>query len=284
MLNEAITQSLAGRVAFLDLLPFSYAELIESEFKKKTEGFDMKDWLFTGFYPPIYDGEVLPTDWMPQYIRTYIERDVRQLKNITNLLLFEKFVRLCAGRTGQELNFTSLSVETGVDVKTIQSWIGVLVSSYIVFLLPPFYKNFNKTLVKRPKLYFYDTGLACALLGIKKSTHLNSHPLMGALFETMIVSEFQKFRANAGLLNKYYYWRDKTGREIDMIIDYGNSAVPVEIKMSNTYQKSFTKNVKYWLSLSGEKRGAVIYNGELKMNMSEGVTVLPWKNFEEVLV
>ena len=200
------------------------------------------------------------------------------------MLIFEKFMRLLAGRTGQELNYSSLSVEVGVDVKTIQSWLSILVSSYIVYLLPPFYKNYNKTIVKRPKLYFYDTAIACSLLGIQKIEHLQSHPLKGALFECLIVSEIIKQQNNTGKKESLYYWRDKTGREIDLIIDKTSTFIPVEIKSGKTIHNEFFKNLRYWLKLTGEKQGKVIYAGDSDQKRSEGIDIISWKNLNDFLI
>ncbi|NLO02106.1 MAG: DUF4143 domain-containing protein, partial [Bacteroidales bacterium] len=217
-------------------------------------------------------------EWIPNYIKTYIERDVRQIKNITDLLVFERFMRLLAGRTGQELNYTSLSVEAGVDVKTIQSWIGILESSFIIFLLRPFYKNFNKTIVKRPKLYFYDSAIACSLLQIRTINHLINHPLRGALFECFMIAEVVKKQMNGGKEFELYFWRDKTGREIDLIIDTPSETIPVEIKAGKTVHQEFFKNIRYWLNLSGEKNGKVLYAGDTEQKRSEGIEVVSWKN------
>lgn len=177
LLLQNITQTLAGRVAYLELLPFSVAELVNIPNSLD----DMDSVLWKGGYPPIQADGIAPEDWFSAYIRTYIERDVRQIKNIDNLLLFERFLALCAGRVGQEVNFSALSNEVGVDFKTIQSWMGVLQASYIVFLLPPYHKNFNKRVVKAPKLYFYDTGLACSLLRINSHSLLIQHPFKGRI-------------------------------------------------------------------------------------------------------
>ena len=273
LLNEKISQSLAGRVAYLNLLPFSLEE-IEGNFPGKTEN----EHILQGFYPPIYDQQLPYDEWIPNYIRTYIERDVRQIKNITDLLVFERFMRLLAGRTGQELNYTSLSVEAGVDVKTIQSWIGILESSFIIFLLRPFYKNFNKTIVKRPKLYFYDSAIACSLLQIRTINHLINHPLRGALFECFMIAEVVKKQMNGGKEFELYFWRDKTGREIDLIIDTPSETIPVEIKAGKTVHQEFFKNIRYWLNLSGEKNGKVLYAGDTEQKRSEGIEVVCWKN------
>ncbi|MBE0655402.1 MAG: ATP-binding protein [Bacteroidales bacterium] len=281
LLNENISQSLAGRVAFLNLLPFSYEELNRED--PKETPVDENDFILKGFYPPIYDLNIPSNEWLPNYIRSYIERDVRQIKNITSLLVFERFMRLLAGRTGQELNYTSLSVEAGVDVKTIQSWIGILESSYIIFLLKPFYKNYNKTLVKRPKVYFYDTGIVCTLLGITQLSHLENHPQRGALFETMVLSEIVKAQFNTGSKSKLFYWRDKTGREIDLLIDTLTTVMPVEVKAGRTFQKEFLKNIRYWMKLTGEKQAKLIYSGDEEHKRSEGIDVVSWRNLSGIL-
>lgn len=278
LLNEKISQSLAGRVAYLSLLPFSMKE-IESYFPEKTEN----EHILQGFYPPIYDQQLPYNEWIPNYIRTYIERDVRQIKNITDLLVFERFLRLLAGRTGQELNYSSLSVEVGVDVKTIQSWIGILESSFIIFLLRPYYKNYNKTIVKRPKLYFYDSAIACSLLQIKTVDHLTNHPLRGALFECFVVAEVVKKQINENDDIKLYFWRDKTGREVDLIMDTPTETIPIEIKAGKTIHQEFFKNLKYWMKLSGEKKGKAIYAGDMEQKRSEGIDIISWKNVHEKL-
>ena len=272
LLQENISQSLAGRVAYLRLLPFNFEELALLE-----EITDENKFILQGFYPPIYDMKIPVTEWMPNYIRTYIERDVRQIKNVSDLLIFEKFMRLLASRTGQELNYSSLSVEVGVDVKTLQSWIGILESSFIVYLLRPHFKNFNKIIVKRPKLYFYDTGLVCSFLGITTSNHLLNHPLRGALFECLIVSELIKQRTNRGKEVNLYYWRDKTGHEVDIIIEDAPNLLPVEIKSGKTIHAEFFKNLKYRMKLSGETNAELIYAGELEQRRSDGINVISWK-------
>ena len=273
LLNEQITQSLAGRVGYLNLFPFSLKEIQEYKLP-----YSENDFILNGFYPPVYDQKIDIGEWMPGYIRTYVERDVRQLKNISDLLVFERFMRLLAGRAGQELNYTALSVEAGVDVKTIQSWLSILVSSYIVFLLPPFYKNFNKTIVKRPKLYFYDTAVACSLLGIRRIEHLTAHPLRGALFECLIVSDLIKQKNNLGNNDALYFWRDKTGREIDLIIDKSTNYIPAEIKSGKTVHDSFFNGIRYWKKLSGAHEGKLIYAGDIGQKRSEGIDVISWKN------
>ena len=230
-------------------------------------------------YPPIYDRHLPPQDWYPNYIRTYIDRDVRQIKNITNLIVFERFMGLLAGRNGQELNLSSLAVETGVDTKTIQSWIGILESSFIIYLLKPHFRNFNKTIVKRPKIYFYDTGLVCSLMGISSESQLINHPSRGSLFESLIISELVKKRTNTGRPINLYYWRDKTGHEIDIIIDNAGELTPIEIKSGRTVNTEFFKNILYWKALSEVPKGYTVYGGVEEQNRSNGIEVIGWNNF-----
>lgn len=278
LLQEKITQSLAGRVGYLELLPFSLPEL-------KSAGLNNDDesQMIRGFYPPVYDQNIPAPVWYGDYIRTYIEKDVRQLKSISNLMLFERFVRLMAGRVGQELNYSALSVEVGVDVKTIQSWTSLLESSFIIYKLKPYYRNFNKTIVKRPKLYFIDSGLVCALLGIKDSSQLNHHPLRGAIFENTVVTEFIKYYTNIGERPPLYFWRDKSGREIDLILDEGGRLLPIEIKAGKTYQASFAKNLLYWMKLVGLENAKVIYRGDDNFVFSNGIDTMNWRSIYPAL-
>lgn len=274
LLQQNISQTLAGRVGYINLLPFSIEELKKSKLLPK----DDDQLMLKGFYPPIYDQEIPPLDWCPNYIRTYIEKDVRQIKNITDLIVFERFIKLLAGRSGQELNNSALAVETGVDVKTIQSWIGILESSFIIYLLKPHFKNFNKTIVKRPKVYFYDTALVCYLLGIRYVSQLKTHPLRGSIFEGMVVTELIKKRTNAGLPINLYYWRDKTGHEIDVIIDNAGKLLPIEIKSGKTLNAEFFKNIEYWSKLSGAEKSVLLYAGEQNQKRTTGKEILNWRN------
>jgi predicted AAA+ superfamily ATPase len=274
LLQQNISQSLAGRIATLNLLPFSLRELDDA-------GISIRDddkLMLNGFYPPVYDQKMNAQDWCSNYVRTYIEKDVRQIKNITDLIAFEKFLHLLAGRSGQELNYTSLSVEAGVDMKTIQSWIGILESSFIIYLLKPYHVNYNKTIVKRPKLYFYDTALLCYLLRIRETSHLTSHPLRGAIFEGMVVTELVKNRRNAGQDINLFFWRDKTGREIDVIIDDGETLLPIEIKSGKTIQSEYYMHMDYWLNLSGEKNSIIYYAGDMKQKRSDHKLICNWRD------
>lgn len=274
LLQENISQTLAGRVGYLNLLPFSINELQLAKLLPESD----EEIIFNGFYPPIYHQKINPIDWLPNYIRTYIERDVRQIKNVSDLLIFEKFMSILAGRTGQELNLSSISNEVGVDLKTIQSWIGILESSFIIYLLKPHFQNFNKTIVKRPKVYFYDTGIVCSFLRISTPTQLETYPIKGAIFETMVVIEMVKKYANKGIVPPLYYWRDKSGCEIDIIIDEGNRLIPIEIKSSKTINSDFFKNLKYWKNLSKMNESVLFYSGNQEQNRSDGTFVTNWKN------
>ncbi len=274
LLQQNISQTLAGRVGYINLLPFSIEELKKSKLLPD----DDDQLMLKGFYPPIYDQEIPPLDWCPNYIKTYIEKDVRQIKNITDLIVFERFIKLLAGRSGQELNNSALAVESGVDVKTIQSWIGILESSFIIYLLKPHFKNFNKTIVKRPKVYFYDTALVCYLLGIRNVLQLKTYPLRGYIFEGMVVTELIKKRTNAGLPINIYYWRDKTGHEIDVIIDNASKLLPIEIKSGKTLNSEFFKNIEYWTKLSGAEKSVLLYAGDQSQKRTTGKEVLNWRN------
>lgn len=278
LLQENITQSLAGRIGYLYLLPFSHKEAEKAAQKV----FTVEEALFVGGYPPIFDNQVPPEKWLPNYIATYIERDVRQIKNISNLNLFERFLKLCAGRIGQLLNMNSLAIEAGVDGKTIASWLSVLESSFIIHLLKPHHQNFNKRLVKMPKLYFYDTGLACSLLGITKAEQLPLYPLKGSLFENYIVGELIKDRYNKNIPFNLYFWRDNSGNEMDVVIDNGTHLYPIEIKAGKTVTSDYFKNLQFWKKITGSEKGSVIYAGDMLQKRSNGINVIPWNTLEEL--
>jgi len=280
LLQENISQTLAGRIAFVYLLPFSIQELHGTSMMPNN--LDMA--MLKGGYPPIYDRQIDPSNWYPNYIRTYVERDVRQIKNISNLALFDRFLKLCAGRAGQLLNLNNLGTETGVDHKTISSWISILESSFIIHLLRPHHQNFSKRIVKMPKLYFYDTGLVCSLLGIKKTEHLATHPLRGNLFENLMISEIIKNQLNKNEVGNTYFWRDHTGHEVDVIIDNGRSLYPIEIKSGQTVNDDFFKGLKQWFKISGQSKGTVIYGGQVSQLYSEGISALPWEDVRSIAI
>lgn len=279
LLHEKISQTLAGRVALFTLLPFSTGELSAAG----TDTSDFNTFLFKGFYPPLYDRNLSPVDWMPGYIQTYVERDVRLLKNITNLSSFNLFLKMCAGRIGQLLNLSALANELGVALNTIKAWISVLEAGFIIFRLQPYYRNFNKRLVKMPKLYFYDTGLAAALLGITDVRQIHTHWQKGALFENLVIIELIKLRLNKGLRPEFYFWRDKLGREIDCVFEKDQHLIAVEIKSGMSVTNNFWANLRYWQKLTGEpgQNCFLVYGGDQSQNRSEG-RVLPWHCVHEL--
>lgn len=278
LLQENISQSLAGRVGYLYLLPLSINELPKHKLS-------VNEQIHKGFYPAMYEqeGQTEVGKYYLNYIRTYIERDVRLIRNVTDLYTFERFLRLCAGRTGQLLNMNSLAVETGVDNKTIGAWLSVLEASFVVFRLQPYHKNYNKRIVKMPKLYFYDTGVASALLGIENPAQLALHPFRGGLFENMIIVDFLKSRYNKGKPNNLYFWRDSLGTEIDLLVEKANSLLPIEIKSGQTITDDYFKSMSAWLRISGMEKGWVIYAGDEKQVRSNGITVLPLNEMERLL-
>lgn len=276
LLQSNITQTLSGRIAYQQLLPLSLREL-RADKKLKP---DYAWHVLAGGYPEIIKKKINPTDWYSDYLHTYVERDVRQLKNISSLAQFTKLLRLCAGRTGQMLNMTALSNDCGIDQKTVAAWLSVLQSSYIIYLLRPYHSNFNKRIIKTPKLYFYDTGVACSLLGISKASEITTHSAKGPLFENLIVSELLKVRLNAGEADNLYYWRDKTGNEVDIITDKAGRLTAMEIKAGETISADFFKGIQYFSSLTSTKiHKLLIYGGSLEQERSNGTLVKSWKSF-----
>ena len=257
-LMESITQSLPGRAVMFTLLPMSLDELGDYSLSPTDE------LLFNGFYPSVVTG-LRPADrFYPNYYTTYIERDLRQLKNLTDIGSFHKFIRLVAGRAGCEMNASLLANETGVSSPTIKSWMSLLEASYIAFLLTPYYANLNKRLTKTPKVYFYDTGLLCFLLGIEDAGQLATHPLRGAIFENLAVIELLKERFNQGKLSNLHFYRENSGREADIIRMDGDKLVAYEVKSSQTFNKSFVRNLNYLKDLLGDslKDTYVVYDGD----------------------
>jgi uncharacterized protein len=277
LLNEKITQSLAGRTGLATLLPLSLSEL------KKPKTF--LEVILKGFYPAIYSEGIRPGLFYPSYTQTYLERDVRQMKNIGNLSQFDTFLRLCAGRVGQIMNLSSLATDAGVSVNTIKAWLSILEASYLIVLLKPYYKNFNKRLIKSPKLYFTDTGLACHLLGIKTEEQLSTHYGIGALFENLIIMEFLKHRFNQGERDGLYYWRDSKGLEIDLLIDNGTNLQAIEMKSGKTFNADFLKNIRSWAIHSKVKatNSFIIYGGDSSQRLKEG-NLVSWRNLDTVLI
>lgn len=270
-----ISQTLAGRSAIVHLLPFSLSELSRREplnpyiFDalsgiKKQPPFTLETLLYQGFYPRIYDKKLDAHDWLSAYHRTYVERDVRDIINIGNLDAFQRFVRLCAGRTGQLLNLSSLASDCGISHTTARQWLSVLQAGFIVYLLPPHYANFSKRIIKSPKLYFLDSGLLCYLLRIREPEDVLIHPLRGSIFESFVISELYKAFSHLGEVPPLYYWRDRTGHEVDIVIDIGKKLIPVEIKSGETIAETFFDGLRYYMSLKGNtsKTGVLVYGGE----------------------
>lgn len=276
LLQENISQSLAGRIGYLFLLPLSLQEINQ-------ENLLSNQLLFKGGYPQLYNEQADVTKYYANYIRTYIERDVRLIKNITDLYGFERFLRLCAGRIGQLLNMSSLAVEVGVDVKTIGSWIGVLETSFIVFRLQPYHRNFNKRIVKMPKLYFYDTGLAVALLGVEEPKQIQLHPFRGSLFENLVILEFLKRRYNKGQSNNLFFWRDNVGHEIDLLLEGTDNLTPVEIKSGQTVTGDYLKGIQFWNKMTQTEGGFVVYGGDMMQNRSNGIRIVPFKEMNTIV-
>lgn len=275
LLLENISQTLAGRIAFIHLLPLSFSELESSTYAKQ----GLNKLILNGGYPRLYDKKINPVDYYPNYLLTYVERDVRQIKNITNLAMFQRFLKICATRVGQEVNYTSISNDTGVDQKTVISWFGILEASFIAFRLQPFYNNLGKRLTQMPKLYFYDTGLCCSLLELENESHVNTHPLRGALFENLIILELLKARFNNGQRSNLYYWRDRTGNEIDILIDQSTQVIPVEIKIAATFNNDYLKGINYWKKINPATKSAyVVFTG--KNALVNKTNILNWKEIK----
>lgn len=280
MFNEAITQTLAGRVAMLTLLPLSIHELKQAHLLPTSA----EEAILKGGYPRIYTKNFLPEEWYPSYIKNYVERDVRQMVAIENLSTFQHFVRLCAGRVGQILNLTSLGNDCGISHVTARSWLSLLEASYIVFLLQPHHKNFSKRLIKSPKIYFYDTGLACSLLKITKPEQITDHYLRGGLFESLVVSELVKSAYNAAKEPHIYFWRDSQGHEIDCLLEEGNKLIPIEIKSGYTITSDFFKGISYWSNLAetDPRNNFIIYAGNETQARAQG-TVVSWQKITETI-
>jgi len=272
LLNGRISQSLAGRTHISHLLPFGITELpVESQ--------SLSDIIFKGFYPRLHDAEIEPTEFYPSYIQTYIERDIRSLKSIENLNTFSRFIGLCVGRIGQVLNLSSLANDTGITVNTVKSWLSLLESSFILYQVHPYFKNYNKRLIKSPKIYFYDTGLVCSLLNIQNAEMIRNHYLYGALFENFIISEIIKTQHHAGKRPSVYYWRESNGTEIDCMIELKNQKLlAIEIKGGETFNKDFLKNFKNFPE-SDVTQKYLMYAGNTLPSLS-GIEIIGQDDFQ----
>ncbi len=280
LLLEQVSQSLAGRVAPLTLLPFSRQELAAA-----TSASSLEETLFKGGYPVLYDRGVDPPDYYPAYIQTYVERDVRSLRNIGDLSGFQRFLRVCAGRVGQLLDLSGMGNDLGINYKTVSAWISVLEASYIAFLLYPHHENFAKRLIKSPKLYFYDTGLLCSLLGLESAGHLDTHYLRGAIFENWVIAETIKQHVHAGRRPDLYFWRDNIGNEVDLLYERKGRRQVVEIKAGATVGTDQFKGLRYYRKLAAalpvDQDYYLVYGGEGRQDRAHGI-VLGWQKVGEL--
>jgi len=280
-LMQSVTQSLAGRLVFLDLLPLSVQEINSVKnnlYKDKWENFAWR-----GGYPEAAQLKSNLHTWFDAYLRTYVERDIRQTSMIDNIPAFQRLIFLCAGRIGQQINFASLSNEVGVNATTIQKWLDVLQKNYVIYFLKPYLNNFNKRITKSPKLYFNDTGLASWLLSVQTPAEIDRVSLYkGALFENFVLNEMMKTRLNKGHRNNLYYFRDSNGNEVDVIIDNGKELVAVEIKSAKTIASDFFKGLDYWKKISGQQKSILIYCGDYEFKYSNGNQVLSWRSISTI--
>ena len=279
---ETVSQSLAGRTAVARLLPFSFGELYPQGLG--AEALSVDQMLYTGFYPRIHDRQLNPTEALSFYLATYLERDVRQILAVSDLDRFATFIRLCAGRTGQLLNMQSIGGECGITHNTVKSWLSVLQASGIIKLLRPWHANLGKRLVKSPKLYFLDTGLACYLLGIQKPEHLLGHPLRGALFETFVVSEAYKQHDHSGKTERLWFYRDSHGNEVDLLAGSETELSAWEIKSAMTLSSDFFKGLMNLGRIApGLKTSSIVYCGDRKMRR-QGVDIIPWNQIDDIFI
>jgi uncharacterized protein len=276
LMNEAVTQSLAGRIGILTLLPLAIKELDQNKILPD----NVHEVVFRGGYPRIYAQSIAPGDIYPSYTQSYVERDVRQLVNVENLSTFQRFMQLCAARVGQQLNVSDLATSCGIAQKTVNSWLSILEASYILFMLQPYYENFSKRVTKSPKIYFYDTGLACSLLNIRSSEEFALSSFKGPMFECFVVADFFKQCFATGKKAPLYYWRDINGRvEVDCVVDQGGLLTSIEIKSSGSIDKGYFQGLKKFRDIAGDKAASsyVVYAGPHgAMELSQG-TIVGWQ-------
>ena len=278
LMMESISQSLAGRVGLLNLLPFGYPEIASMQPP------DLLDFVWRGGYPGLFEKKIPPDVFFNNYLQTYLERDVRQLKNVGDLLQFARFMRLCAGRVGQPLNMSNLATDAGISVNTVKAWLSVLEASYMLFFLPPYHSNFNKRIIKAPKIYFFDTGFLCYLLGISAPEQLETHHYFGNIFENAVIAELYKKRSNAGTRPAFWFWQDQHRNEVDLLIKEGGKLRAVEIKSSQTYNSRLAAGLKMWQKLTGAaaEEQFLVFAGEQDIQL-EACRLLPWKTAFEVV-
>lgn len=272
LIQEQVSQSLAGRAGYLELLPLSFSELQKAGLAKE----NIAAHILAGGYPEIWSENLNAFKWMSSYVQTYLQRDVRLVKNIANLGTFNRFIMLCANYAGQILNRDELAKMLGVDNKTILSWLGVLESSYIIYQLQPWHNNLNKRIIKSPKLYFYDTGLLCCLLNIGSQQSLLKHDRYGAIFENWCITEIKKNRANAGLSGGMHYFRDSAGNEIDLILEKNNETIAIEIKATKKPANTDLQGLKYWNKYQPRTSSVLLYTGAREEMLHEHMGIVPW--------
>lgn len=272
LLNNSISQSLAGRVSVNNLLPFDITELGHFTDRKIAEV------IIKGFYPRLHDQDISPSDFYPSYLMTYVERDIRTLRSVENLQTFSRFLGLCAGRTGQLLNLSSLANDAGISVNTAKAWLSLLEASFIIFLLQPWHTSINKRIIKSPKLYFYDTGVACSLLRITDPTILFTHYLYGFLYENLIINEILKCHLHNGTNPHIYFWRESNGAETDLIIEKQDSVIAIEVKSGETFNNEFLKNLNILSKHHPDHkfRKYIIFNGQTGGQIKD-VNFITWK-------
>ncbi|NOT14652.1 MAG: ATP-binding protein [Methylotenera sp.] len=278
-LISGITQSLAGRVGRVELLPLSQSELLQANKLPAT----LDEALFKGSYPALYDRDISPNDWLGNYVATYLERDVRQLIAVRDLTQFQRFVKMCAARSGQMLNLAALGADCGISAVTAREWLTVLEASYLVMRLAPYHRNFGKRLVKTPKLYFLDVGLMAWLLGIHEAKSIETHAMRGALFETYIVSELIKQRYNAGQVNNLYFWRDNVGHEVDVLYETPQGLQAIEVKSGSTFASDWSNAANKWRSFAGEQAltPIVVYGGN-DFYARDSCRLVSWQNLYKI--
>lgn len=281
-LNHYITQSLAGRAGILELLPLTYSEYLSAPIQGN---FFVWQWIYGGGYPRPYQENIPVKVWMDNYIRTYLERDVRSLLKVKDLNLFQRFLRLCAGRHGQLLNSQQLSMDCGISHTTVMNWLSLLEASYLLFRLQPYHNNYQKRLTQSPKLYFYDSGLVCYLLGIDSPEHLSLHSARGAIFEGYVISELYRHFYNRNEPPRLFFWRDSNGNEIDCLIEQGQELLAIEIKSSATLAPHLFKSLKKFQSISGipETSCHLVYAGEGLQKDFHHMKIFSWDEIENIV-
>ena len=261
LMMESVNQSLAGRTAIFYLQPLSYVEIAATS---SVGALSYEELIYRGGYPRIYDRQIAPERFYPDYLETYVQRDVRQLKNIGDLATFRRFMELCASQIGQTVNYSNLATAAGISLNTVKSWLSLLETSFVTYTLNPYFRNFKKRLVKSPKLYFRDTGLACSLLRLTSAEAVANYYQMGALFENLVMNEYSKLYFNRGERPPFYFWRDNSGHEINLLIDLGGRLQPLEIKAGRTYRRDFFKQLDWFQGVANVPldKPTVIYGGD----------------------